>query len=126
MVTTLQPSACTASIRQARTALPSTRMVQAPHTPCSQPTWVPVSRSTWRRQSASVMRGSTSTLTLFPLTSKYTGMMSVVVSGACALQRTLDQRSEQRLAVGGARVNVALRGDRGGCGGTGTFAGRDV
>ena len=36
-------TACTASIRQARTGSPSQRMVQAPQTPCSQPTWVPVS-----------------------------------------------------------------------------------
>ena len=39
------PSALTASRRQERTGTPSSRTVQAPHTPCSQPTWVPVS---WR------------------------------------------------------------------------------
>ena len=37
-----RPSACTASIRHARTGSPSSCTVQAPHTPCSQPTWVPV------------------------------------------------------------------------------------
>ena len=44
-VTILAPSACTASIRHDRTAAPSTRTVQAPHTPCSQPRCVPVNRS---------------------------------------------------------------------------------
>jgi CO/xanthine dehydrogenase Mo-binding subunit len=44
-VVTALPSACTASIRHDRTAAPSTITVQAPHTPCSQPTCVPVSRS---------------------------------------------------------------------------------
>ena len=39
------PSACTASIRQERAERPSSKMVQAPHTPCSQPRWVPVSPS---------------------------------------------------------------------------------
>src|SRR6266516_5914243 len=43
------PSAVTASSRQERTATPSSRTVQAPQTPCSQPTWVPVSRRSWRR-----------------------------------------------------------------------------
>ena len=50
----LAPSACAASIRQERTASPSTMTVQAPQTPCSQPRCVPVSLSRARRQSASV------------------------------------------------------------------------
>ena len=37
IVLRLRPWACTASIRHERTALPSKRTVQAPHTPCSQP-----------------------------------------------------------------------------------------
>ena len=36
------PEACTAKVRQERPALPSISTVQAPQTPCSQPTWVPV------------------------------------------------------------------------------------
>ena len=44
----------------ARTATPSSRTVQAPQTPCSQPTCVPVSPSRWRRKSVSSSRGSTS------------------------------------------------------------------
>jgi hypothetical protein len=46
-----RPSTCTASVRQARCATPSICTVQAPHTPCSQPTWVPVAPSSWRRKS---------------------------------------------------------------------------
>ena len=38
-------SACTANTRHERTASPSSRMVHAPHTPCSHPRCVPVSRS---------------------------------------------------------------------------------
>jgi hypothetical protein len=36
------PSACTASVRHERAGRPSSSTVQAPQTPCSQPTWVPV------------------------------------------------------------------------------------
>ena len=43
IVSTRQPSAWAASIRQPRTSAPSTRTVHAPHTPCSQPTCEPVS-----------------------------------------------------------------------------------
>jgi hypothetical protein len=38
------PSRETANSRQDRIGAPSTSTVQAPQTPCSQPTWVPVSR----------------------------------------------------------------------------------
>ena len=54
----LAPSAWTASIRQERTATPSTITVHAPQTPCSHPRWVPVSPSSSRRKSASVIRTS--------------------------------------------------------------------
>src|SRR5688572_1667849 len=56
------PSACTASIKQERAERPSSRMVQAPHTPCSQPRCVPVRPSSTRRKSASVRRTGTSLL----------------------------------------------------------------
>ena len=45
IVSTRQPSAWAASIRQPRTGAPSTRTVHAPQTPCSQPTCEPVSPS---------------------------------------------------------------------------------
>ena len=41
-VSTVEPSAWTASRQQPRTETPSSRTVQAPQTPCSQPTCVPV------------------------------------------------------------------------------------
>src|SRR5689334_24707326 len=41
-VVILDPSAWNANSRQERTDSPSSRTVQAPQTPCSQPTWVPV------------------------------------------------------------------------------------
>ena len=43
---------------QDRATRPSMRTVQAPQTPCSQPTCVPVSPSVWRRKSDSSVRGS--------------------------------------------------------------------
>ena len=42
--------------------------VQAPQTPCSQPTCVPVSPRRWRRKSVSSSRGSTSSTTSRPFT----------------------------------------------------------
>jgi len=53
MVSTLQPFACTASIRQPRTISPLTLTVHAPHTPCSQPICEPVRPSSSRRKSTS-------------------------------------------------------------------------
>ena len=50
IVSTRQPSAWAASIRQPRTGAPSTRTVQAPHTPCSQPTCEPVSPSSYAEE----------------------------------------------------------------------------
>ena len=55
------PSMLTASSRQDRIGTPPTSTVQAPQTPCSQPTWVPVSRRSCRRQSDSNRRGGTVT-----------------------------------------------------------------
>ena len=55
-VMTSAPSAWTASIRQERTASPSTRTVHAPQTPCSQPTWVPVRPRSSRRKSTRSLR----------------------------------------------------------------------
>ena len=62
------PSHCTASIRQPRTISPLTRTVQAPQTPCSQPTWLPVRPRSSRRKSTSVLRASTRSETGSPLT----------------------------------------------------------
>src|SRR5262245_60667487 len=88
-------------------------MVQAPETPCSQPTWVPVSRSSWRRQSAKVMRGSTSTSTCLPFTSNLTDMGTRERLGRSALERALDHGSGERAPIGGAGVDILLRIDCG-------------
>src|SRR5438552_3847379 len=68
IVVTAAPSHWAASSRQARALQPSTRTVQAPHTPCSQPTWVPVRPRSSRRKSLSARRASTSRSTASPLT----------------------------------------------------------
>ena len=68
MVVTRAPSSWTARSRQLRALRPSTSTVQAPQTPCSQPTWVPVSPRSSRRKSASERRASTSRSTAAPLT----------------------------------------------------------
>src|SRR5262249_46945670 len=74
MVVMAYPSACTANIRQERAGAPSMSTVQAPHTPCSQPAWAPVSNKRSRRQSSRLMRGSTSTVRVSPLTVNSTRM----------------------------------------------------
>ena len=54
------PSAWTARVRHERTGWPSICTVQAPQTPCSQPTCVPVSPASWRMKSERSRRGSMS------------------------------------------------------------------
>src|SRR5258708_566626 len=66
MVSTLQPFACTASIRQPRTISPLTLTVHAPHTPCSQPICEPVRPSSSRRKSTRCCRGAIRRLTRGP------------------------------------------------------------
>ena len=68
MVSTSAPSHCTARTRQPRTTSPSSRTVQAPQTPCSQPICVPVSERSSRRKSTSVLRTSTRAETSSPFT----------------------------------------------------------
>ena len=68
MVSTRQPFACTASIRQPRTMSPLTRSVHAPHTPCSQPMCEPVRPSSSRRKSTRCWRGGTLRVTCVPFT----------------------------------------------------------
>src|SRR3954468_11671233 len=68
MVLTSWPSAITASVVQAFTALPSRCTTQAPHCEVSQPTWVPVSRRFSRKNWTSSVRGSTLAFTGLPFT----------------------------------------------------------
>ena len=79
IVVTVAPSSCTAKSRQLRALRPSTSTVQAPHTPCSQPTWVPVSPRSSRRKSASERRASISRSTTRPLTVRRTVRRSLGV-----------------------------------------------
>src|SRR5215470_14674078 len=77
MVRIALPCACTANIRQARTASPSMITVQVPQTPCSQPIWVPVCPQSSRMASTSVLRGSTRMAWLRPLMVSVISTLSV-------------------------------------------------
>ena len=77
-VLTVQPSACTASVRQERAERPSIRTVHAPQTPCSQPRCVPVRPSSCRRKSARVMRTGTERRCSRPFTVKLMSSASLM------------------------------------------------
>src|SRR5580698_8102722 len=81
------PSACAASIRQDRTATPSQITVQAPQTPCSQPTWVPASSRSWRRKSLSSSRDSTVREYDVPFTMRVMSWLSVVTARSLVRNR---------------------------------------
>ena len=70
------PSALTASSRQERTGTPSSRIVQAPQTPCSHPTCVPVRPRSWRMQSDSSRRAGTRAVRAAPFTVRLTSCSS--------------------------------------------------
>src|SRR4029453_9934683 len=109
IVVTSLPAACTANIKQARTAAPSTRTVQAPQTPCSQPRWVPVSRSSSRRKSARVRRGSTLASRGSPFTVSFTDTSAMVRLGGCRDPGARHHRGAHPLAV--LRGSVEVAGD---------------
>ncbi len=67
MVVTVAPSMLAASTRQELARRPSTRTVQAPHWPWSQPFLVPVNPSRWRSRSSSVVQASIARSRLTPL-----------------------------------------------------------
>src|SRR6478736_924193 len=108
--------AVTANIRHERIGWPSTRTVQAPHTPCSQPTWVPVSSRSWRRKSERRRRAGTAAVRRTPLTETVTSWgVSLVVSvmaGSCAVgglgEGAAGQLRNEHAAVVGTGVDVAL------------------
>src|SRR5262245_10604165 len=104
MVSTFRPFTCTANIRQARTDRPSTSTVQAPQTPCSQPTCVPVKPNSCRRKSARLMRASTVASTRRPLI--VTAMACLSAMGA--LQGPVRQYSDEMLTVTGGVVAIAF------------------
>jgi len=92
MVVTSRPSSRAAGSRQELTASPSTRMVQAPHSPSPQPILVPVSSSLSRSSSAAGSKGRAWTLTRSPLTVK---VIIMFMGGPGGVQWT------RVLAVGG-------------------------
>src|SRR4029077_15371351 len=72
------PSACAASMMQERTVSPFIRIVQAPHTPCSQPTLVPVRPTSSRKKSTKVLRASTVCSYATPFTRNLTVRMVAI------------------------------------------------
>src|SRR5262245_26995141 len=91
--------------------MPSSSTVQAPQTPCSQPTWTPVSPSSWRRKSDSSMRGCTAATSSRPLTRIRTEVRSVdtmrLRAGRGGIEGPLQHGSQQLLAVPG-RIEAIL------------------
>src|SRR6202045_2582546 len=112
-VMTVWPSACAASIRQERTATPSKIPVQAPHSPCSQPTCVPASRRSCRRKSLSRSRDSTWRRYCAPFTVTVTSWLSELT--LCPLvgldQGTLGQHAREMSLEFFAGVDAAARVD---------------
>src|SRR5581483_8643235 len=109
MVVIAEPSACGANIRQERTAAPSTSTVQAPQTPCSQPPCAPVSPSLSRKVSSKVVRSSTSSVCLAPLT-RSSMRISVCLGVGDGAYR---ERARCAAAILGRGVQVVERRDIG-------------
>src|SRR4030095_5241586 len=110
MVVTLAPSSCTAKRRQLRALAPSTKTVQAPQTPCSQPTWVPVSPRYCRRKSASAWRTATSRSTAPPLTVRRIERRAVGAERAMAEANITSpglREAAELVEVGGVSLAVA-------------------
>ena len=98
MVRISAPAAWTASMRQERALSPLTSTVQAPQTPCSQPTWVPVSPRPSRRKSLSSVRGSHAAARRSPLTTSST-VRGVVMSTSLQWQREAASASARRVRL---------------------------
>src|SRR5450759_1451273 len=95
------PSACTANMRQERTASPFMMTVHAPQTPCSHPRWVPVSTQSSRRKSASVLRVSTVAWCAVPLT-----VNEIVRSGMVGLVEGSGEAAFDEVPADGAAVRA--------------------
>jgi hypothetical protein len=94
------PSSCTASSRQLRALSPSTSTVQAPQTPCSQPTWVPVRPRSSRRKSLSERRTSTTRSTACPFTASRTRVCMATYDSVSRTVPLLDVRGLHRSFYG--------------------------
>src|SRR5450756_2369989 len=104
--------AVTANMRQERIGVPSIRTVQAPQTPCSQPTWVPVRRRSCRRKSDRSLRAGADAVCITPLTCSVissNGSASVCVISLCV--NSLMGSDHRCLGSGGgARAGHGLGG----------------
>ena len=98
MVSTLAPSSEAASTRQPRTILPSTRTVQAPHTPCSQPVCEPIRPRSRRRKSIRCRRASTRRATRSPLTVREMSTSRAHAARASSRAGEAPQRARQQHA----------------------------
>ena len=125
MVSTRAPSHCTASIRQPRTIAPSTRTVQAPQTPCSQPTWLPVRASASRRKSTSVVRASTRSCTCSPFTVRTMSCMRSLMTAEPPSVAAPHAAAARRRDAAGWRPTPGRRpADRGRCASAATASSR--
>src|SRR6476660_680214 len=108
------PSACGANIRHARTATPSNRTVQAPQTPCSQPTCAPLRPRCSRRQSSNVVRGSTSSVCSAPLTMRLIRIVFLSDGvGACISNRLSGEADGNPATVFGRGMQIGQGRDIG-------------
>src|SRR5882762_5272732 len=92
-------------------ASPLTRIVQAPQTPCSQPTCVPVSARSSLMKSTSSLRGGQRPSRATPLTVSLTvavSFLSMAGLGERALDRARGEHAGQMPAVVGGGVNVGV------------------
>ena len=114
-VVTSCPSICPAATRQEQTGSPSSRTVQAPQSPASQPTLVPVNPRDSRRTLDRRSRGETEADTFLPLSENATAVRSpdwgeviVAMSGAphTGVERALNQGQSRVVAVPGGRAYV--------------------
>jgi len=86
MVVTLAPSFITANVKQELTRRPSTKTVQAPHWPWSQPFFVPVRLRRSRRASSKVVQGAMLNVRFSPLTLSVTVIAAAAETFSCALR----------------------------------------
>src|SRR6266487_3407191 len=94
MVVTSRPSASNPNIKHERIDRPSTRTVQVPHSPSSQPCFVPVKPRSSRSTSSSVLCGAKATSTGSPFSSKT--IFTLASGGGIHAKRKLDNRHGPR------------------------------
>ena len=99
MVVTCAPSFITARVRHELIRLPSTRTVQAPHWPWSQPFLVPVRSRCRRSRSSSVVHGATVSLCSTPLTCSVIAILAGVGNRSACLRAAGNRCAIDFLAV---------------------------